>query len=1508
MTNDEKSVGDDNTCSGGPRGRDDSPMSLGDEATFGDASSGCDAVFDDGMEIVDLAARYKTEGVLGRGGMGEVLLATDTRLNRKVAIKRILGEAAKSKTAVKRLLTEAQSIAALNHPCIVQIYDYGRAVDGPFLIMEYVEGSSLLEKCREGAVPIEQAIDLTCQLCDGLGKAHAAGIIHRDIKPANVLLTADGVPKLTDFGLAKDESGDLGHTVTGAVLGTLDFMPPEQRKDAALTDNRSDLWSLAATLYQMVTGKSPKIIKFNDVPQSLQDVLGKALEDSKDDRYQTARELRDALTGALQKAGDVQDLNQGECPSCGVKNEGSRKFCKGCGEKLEAECLSCHAEIPLWEEFCGSCGSQQSVLLDLRKEDHAKEQALAEEQLRIGDFGSAQTIAERLANESDPRLRTIKAWAKSFLPEVKQQREQQTRAAQQSVAEARQHFAAHDYESTLKALAQIPSGIRLAGVNDLTSRAGAAQEEVRSLADQIRTRVEARELSGLIKLVDRYLELKPGEERFETLQKSLQARDAKQQKAQQEALKQAQALFSAGNDEAGLIYIEGLGEDQKTPDVREIREKILSRRRTRLKIVSDYQQKHFAGLLDRVTRYLSEVQGDEEVESIGKRLTDRDRKLKEQLAQLLTRIETAELAGEFQKALTLLEKVPDECWTDDFEERRQELNLLTTARAAVLKQLAEAEDRSAVKLALQAVEDYQTGFAEMTSRDETFTTAVNRAKKQLTIFKDQEAAAQRRRRLKIRLYSALALMLVIAAGAGTAWLSHQQKVNDAIADARNRGDAALNASEFTTAIAAFDEVLQLAPKDAAALLARAEANLRQPAPNLPAAESDLASAIASGAASNHTQPIKWLLICGKTEAFSVAGEISDAKASLRELSLHGATADLINRAKLAIGTALIKRARDAAEKFRAEDALADLNQASELSVAPSEIQQAGQLVATAFAENARGIINLEEFDRALALLGQAQTLDPANTEIARVESELYARRAQKSLLNDDRDAASADFLKARQLNPQGSELGRLAAQLANGLVQRCETAFSDTACQEATAALATVTEVDPNNTDVADLKTRLGGVLLAEADKAVAGKDVDRTAGLAEAIAELNVLPIEQARLLTAAAGLLFEQGQVQIQQNQLMEAANTIVRIQAMPVDETQKTQALEALMSELEPTLIAGLKSPTPQPAVDALTSLQNTVTVSATFSKALGELPKNVRELLPERIRVPPLATTPFDAAQARAHQQAWADYLGVTVETTNSIGMQFVVIPPGEFMMGSPDEEPGRGDQAVETLHRVTLTQSFEMGMHEVTQEQYQIVMGSNPAEFKSLQNPVESVTWDDAVDFCRRLSSLPAEQSAGYVYRLPTEAEWEYTCRAGTDTQYSFGNDDSQLGTFAWFGNNSGDKRIDALMIWTTDPFNYVRRLLSNNGHAHSVGRKQPNPWGLYDMHGNVWERCQDWYGDYPSGAATDPTGPSSGSSRAVRGGSWSSPSEDCRSADRTGDPLDSRSIHNGFRVLRSSVE
>ena len=203
--------------------------------------------------------------------------------------------------------------------------------------------------------------------------------------------------------------------------------------------------------------------------------------------------------------------------------------------------------------------------------------------------------------------------------------------------------------------------------------------------------------------------------------------------------------------------------------------------------------------------------------------------------------------------------------------------------------------------------------------------------------------------------------------------------------------------------------------------------------------------------------------------------------------------------------------------------------------------------------------------------------------------------------------------------------------------------------------------------------------------------------------------------------------------------------------------------------------------------------------------------------------------------------------------NSIDIVLVPIPAGVFMMGSPESEAGRRDN--ETQHRVQITQPFYLSVHEVTQAQYVRVMGNNPSSSKGDTKPVEMMSWNDAVEFCRKLS-----EQEGVEYRLPTEAEWEYACRAGTTTTYSFRDDDSQLGKYAWYGDNAG-------------------------GETHVVGQKLPNTWGLYDINGNVDEWCQDWYAKY-DGDKIDPTGPASGVYRVLRGGQFGDPPVVVRSAYR----------------------
>jgi formylglycine-generating enzyme required for sulfatase activity/serine/threonine protein kinase len=905
---DDQSLGDQQTYEGGAQPADSSDRSLGDQSTFGGGGEsslsdigGLTGDADLDMEIVDLS-RYEVQETLGKGGMGEVLLATDTRLNRKVAIKRMLGDAAKSQTAVKRFLTEAQSIAALNHFNIVQIHDYGRDKDGPFLIMEYVGGGSLLDKCREGALPLAEAVELTCQLCDGLEMAHDAGIIHRDIKPANVLLTSRGEPKLTDFGLARQDTGDTGQTMAGAVLGTLDFMPPEQRRDATQTDNRSDLWSLAATLYQLVTGEPPRVIDLDEVPQQLRTTLSKALKTKPDARYQTAGEFKDALRSTTRTASQpiqapAAELGAGECPKCHTKNEASRKFCQGCGSSLRLSCLSCDEQIPVWDNFCSECGGKQSELAASKLEEFARQREQAEEYRREYRFEAAISIARSLTSVEDERLAEHVPWAKEFVTATEEAEERERESAVTHFEEARTHRDAFDYASAIHAVESVPEAMRTSEVSGYLQQLERDRAESERLIKTISDRVKRRDLKGLLEQVERAVELRGDRTDLQKLAGQLREREEKRQQQRDEACAEAKRLLGTGDAKG---------------------------------------------------------------------------------------------------ALAMIQSVPSE---------------------------------------------------DLRSSDETL---------------------------------------------------------------RN---------ELEEIVAAEDKL-----------------------------------------------------------------------------------------------TALVKESK--------ADGVLD----------PNEVASMWQ--------------------------------------------------------------ATVSYLK---LNPRHAKIAGMRDQL--------------------------------------------------------------------------------EARI---------------------------------------QKAPGKYAAFGEL-----ADFWSE--QPAA------------------VLSKLPANVQ------LQLPPLK---------------------------NTLGMAFKLLPGGTFTMGDGNE-----------AHQVTLTQPFELGVYEVTQEQYEQVMGTTPSKFKGQQNPVEKVNWDDAVKFCRKLSALAEEKAAGYVYRLPTEAEWEYACRAGTTSEYSFGDSESELGDYAWYAKNS---------VATT----------------HPVGGKKPNPWGLYDMHGNLYEWCQDWYGDYhyPSGSVTDPTGAASGSIRVYRGGCWNRYSDVCRSADRYGFSPADRRDYLGFRVLRSSIK
>jgi formylglycine-generating enzyme required for sulfatase activity len=273
------------------------------------------------------------------------------------------------------------------------------------------------------------------------------------------------------------------------------------------------------------------------------------------------------------------------------------------------------------------------------------------------------------------------------------------------------------------------------------------------------------------------------------------------------------------------------------------------------------------------------------------------------------------------------------------------------------------------------------------------------------------------------------------------------------------------------------------------------------------------------------------------------------------------------------------------------------------------------------------------------------------------------------------------------------------------------------------------------------------------------------------------------------------------------------------------------------------------------------------------------------------------TPVTASPARRQAREFA----------NSVGMSFVLVPAGSFMMGA-----NNGQANERPVHQVTIGYAFYMGRYEVTQAQWQRVMGTSVRQqrdrgqvlpqFRGIVGkgdnyPMYYVSWEDAQAFVNALNA----RNDGYQYRLPSEAEWEYACRAGTTGDYA-----GVLDAIAWYGNNSGRQYLDADAIWRTDQSNYASRLLNNGNQTHPVGTKQPNAWGLYDMHGNVWEWVLDYYHDSYNGAPTDSSAWLSGGDsrhRVLRGGSWLFNAPDLRSSYRYWVRPVYRSNNHGFRLV-----
>jgi formylglycine-generating enzyme required for sulfatase activity len=477
-----------------------------------------------------------------------------------------------------------------------------------------------------------------------------------------------------------------------------------------------------------------------------------------------------------------------------------------------------------------------------------------------------------------------------------------------------------------------------------------------------------------------------------------------------------------------------------------------------------------------------------------------------------------------------------------------------------------------------------------------------------------------------------------------------------------------------------------------------------------------------------------------------------------------------------------------------------------------------------------GQLNEAESDYVIAtnLGANSEILQTARQNIALA----YMKKAEEAAISGELAQVAPNVAKAFEYDRSVEATPAILDPFANTAINAFEQSDSDQNLNAAMAAIEKLKAVKPGNDNIEKYKQSIAVILISRARKTSAS-DPRRVLSDIVLAEELGATATDLVSLKTELSQLLLARCRQLLSSKEFENALGDYIVLSSA---DPQTARQINAEISSQVPAEVY-LKLPT-----EILATLPTEI---------LATLPSHRLFQLPPKIilRVPPYR---------------------------NSIGMEFKLLPAGRFMMG----DVHGGSSA--TPHQVTLTKAYSLGVHEVTQEQYERVMGKNPSKFKGARNPVEGVSWEDAVEFCRKLSALPAEKTAGRVYRLPTEAEWEYACRSGKTTKYGFGDSESELENFAWFDNNSGQT-------------------------THPVGQKKPNAWGLHDMHGNLYEWCSDWYGDYPRGAVTDPTGPSGGSLRVYRGGSWRGEAADCRSARRLGIAPSYRG-NLGFRLALSSPE
>lgn len=1145
---------------------------------------------------------------------------------------------------------------------------------------------------------------------------------------------------------------------------------------------------------------------------------------------------------------------EGQCAACGVRNNPAAKYCRNCAASLSAPCLGCGEAMPVWDEVCGACGAKQSPLVVARQRDNAARQAKAEGLLGRLDFDGAAVLAAQLRDEHHPRIGDLGGWAKELLERIEAARGERTRLAVEAVVNARKHEAAFDYPAAIAVLETIPATLRgsvLPGGGEtaavMLGRLKATQAESQRLETLVKERLAAKQFDDLLPEVEKLLTLRPHREDLDQVRSRLLERQRKQATARDKSLEAAKARLAEHDYEGVIDALTDVAASATTQEVVSLRERAEGLVR-RVRGLSQTIKEAVAtnareGLLRTVEQYLLLKPADSEAVALRQSLVEWEKKVSAENASRLAQARHLEQSCRFDEAVTLLEAIPESRRSRDIAESMVRANRLGALRGHVLAALSGAQSGSYVE-AIAAAGEYRNALAASRIDDTEFTTLASRV----------EAAHEQeiRSRRLVRIVSCAAAGIAAAAAlvATGLWLRSSTR-----------------AASLAGAIASgkWDGAIEIDPDNVAALVGRARARLADTPADVAGAFADLDRAAVSGQAVASVSAARADAHAVRAREHALADRLDEAADDLAEAQRGAATAGCVDAAREALARGWFSRAQDAHRKGDA-----------------SRLQQAVAAAIAAGTEKSRLLGLWVSYGQSRIKVLDAKGLSLACKEAAALGLSADRRAAWWLEFGDlaakpPREDAVAVWTAVEGARGEGADEKAIATLSARGAMLE---AVAMLARDELKAAAARALEASRMDAAVATAelekpahaKLRLA-VSRDSFDAAIAADDwgkaleisaaagaFDRAASawLGTAIAAhprgLAAVPVDVlARLpVSVISGVPAR-----------MFAALPPASISAVPpatiaaLPPTLMSALSSESISSLSPTTLAALPPATVSALSPASVSALPAAAISALSPSAIAALPQAAVSALP-----------PATLAALRPAVMLKLPPL------RNSVGIQLKLIPSGTFATTG---------SSVAMSREVTLTKRFYMGVHEVTNAQWKSRFGFVPGKWKDDDLPVYDVSWDDAVKFCQKLSELPEEKAAGRIYRLPTEAEWEFACRAGTTTEYSFGDDASALGEYAWFEGNSG-------------------------GKTHPVGKKKPNPWGLYDMHGNVPEWCSDWYGkewdsSYPP--LKNPMGPSTGSERVLRNGGYRDSHLLCDTQERSGR---SPGSGYGFRIAMSAPE